>query len=88
VEATPFERQWRKPRFFFLSCNNRKPVLSQYMKAIAQIKLNPTPEQHAALKQTLQQANAACNDISQTAWDAHTFKPHGMPSAPDTPGRE
>jgi predicted transposase len=44
------------------------------MKVIAQIKLNPTPQQHAALKQTLQQANAACNDISQTAWDTRTFK--------------
>jgi IS605 OrfB family transposase len=44
------------------------------MKIIAQIKLNPTPEQHAALLRTLEQANAACNYISQVAWDTRTFK--------------
>ena len=41
---------------------------------IAHIKLNPTPDQYDALQRTLEQANAACNYISQVAWDTHTFK--------------
>ena len=44
------------------------------MKIIAQVKLNPTPDQHAALQRTLERANAACNYISQVAWDTRTFK--------------
>jgi IS605 OrfB family transposase len=44
------------------------------MKIIAHIKLNPTPDQYDALQRTLEQANAACNYISQVAWDTHTFK--------------
>ncbi|MBW7959804.1 MAG: helix-turn-helix domain-containing protein [Candidatus Promineofilum sp.] len=39
------------------------------MKLTAKIKLQPTPEQHAVLLQTLETANAACNDISQQAWE-------------------
>jgi putative transposase len=44
------------------------------MKLIAQLKLLPTPDQHAALLQTLEQANEVCNAISQTAWNAQIFK--------------
>lgn len=44
------------------------------MKLIAQIKLNPTPEQHAALLATLEEANAACDAISVIAWQAHEFR--------------
>jgi IS605 OrfB family transposase len=43
------------------------------MKLTAQLKLLPTPEQADALKRTLEAANAACNYISQIAWDTHTF---------------
>src|SRR5574343_1014523 len=43
------------------------------MKLIAQLKLQPTPEQHAALKQTLEAANAACNYVSDVAWQRQTF---------------
>lgn len=43
------------------------------MMIIAQLKLLPTPEQADALRQTLEQANAACNDISRMAWDQQTF---------------
>lgn len=43
------------------------------MKLIAQLKLQPTPEQHAALKQTLEAANAACNYVSDVAWRQRTF---------------
>lgn len=43
------------------------------MKLIARIKLQPTPDQHAALLQTLLAANAACNYVSEAAWQARTF---------------
>jgi IS605 OrfB family transposase len=44
------------------------------MKIIAHIKLTTAPDQHTALQRTLEQANAACNYISQVAWDTRTFK--------------
>jgi putative transposase len=43
------------------------------MKLIAQIKLQPSPSQAAALLATLQRANAAANFISQLAWDTRSF---------------
>ena len=48
------------------------------MKLIAQVRLYPTPDQHAALKQTLEQANAACNHISARVFEAQTFHRYGM----------
>src|SRR3712207_2857747 len=44
------------------------------MKLIAQIKLDPSPEQHAALLATLAEANAACDAISLIAWQAREFR--------------
>ena len=43
------------------------------MKRTIQLKLLPTPEQADALKRTLVAANAACDSISQVAWDSRTF---------------
>lgn len=43
------------------------------MKLTAQIKLQPTPAQAAALLRTLERANAACDAISAAAWAAQTF---------------
>jgi len=43
------------------------------MKLTAKVKLKPTTEQHALLLKTLEQANAACNEISSIAWDAKVF---------------
>ena len=43
------------------------------MKLTAQLKLYPTPEQADALKQTLEASNAACNYISEIAWQTQTF---------------
>jgi len=43
------------------------------MKLIAQVKLQPTPDQHALLLRTLEQANAACDYLSGRAWEAQTF---------------
>ena len=43
------------------------------MKLIAQLHLKPTKEQAAALKETLETANAACDFLSELAWDNQTF---------------
>jgi len=43
------------------------------MRLTIQLKLFPTPDQADALRRTLETANAACDYISQVAWDAHTF---------------
>jgi IS605 OrfB family transposase len=43
------------------------------MKLIAQLKLLPNPEQADALGRTLETTNAACNSISDVAWDTRTF---------------
>jgi len=43
------------------------------MKLTAQIKLVPTPQQTRLLKATLEAANAACNAISDYAWDNKVF---------------
>jgi hypothetical protein len=43
------------------------------LKLTAQVKLLGTPEQSAALLTTLETANAACNLLSDWAWDNKTF---------------
>ena len=43
------------------------------MKLIVAVQLQPTPEQANALRSTLEQANAACNEISKAAWTNRTF---------------
>lgn len=48
------------------------------MKLIAQVKLLPTPEQADALKRTLEQANAACQFVSDTAWETKTFRQYDL----------
>ena len=44
------------------------------MRLTIQLKLTPTPAQAALLRQTLHAANAACDAISQAAWNARTFR--------------
>lgn len=48
------------------------------MKLTAQVKLQPTPEQYDALLHTLEQANAACNFISEIAWQYRVFNQFGL----------
>lgn len=43
------------------------------MKLMLQIKLLPTQEQFTSLKNTLKEANTACNEISNTAWNKKLF---------------
>lgn len=43
------------------------------MQLTAKVKLTPTEAQADSLKRTLEKANAACDYISQHAWDARTF---------------
>lgn len=51
------------------------------MKLTAQIKLVPTPEQANALRETLERANAACNAISDYAWENKLFNQFGLHKA-------
>lgn len=44
------------------------------MRLTIQLKVQPTSKQAALLRQTLEAANAACNAISETAWNAQEFK--------------
>jgi IS605 OrfB family transposase len=44
------------------------------MKLTAAIRLLPTPQQAELLKRTLETANAACDYISQVAWESKTFR--------------
>ena len=44
------------------------------MNLIAQVKLMATPDQVIVLKRTLETANAACDYISDLAWEHHCFK--------------
>jgi len=44
------------------------------MRLTIQLKLLPTPDQADALRRTLMQANAACDYISQVAWETQTFR--------------
>lgn len=48
------------------------------MKLTAKVKLQPTQNQYASLLDTLEQANAACNEISETAWQKRTFNQFGL----------
>lgn len=48
------------------------------MKLIAQVKLLPLPEQAGALMHTLEQANAACQFVSNIAWDRKTFRQYDL----------
>lgn len=43
------------------------------MKLVANIKLLPTPEQGAALRETLARCNEACNRLSGMGWESRTF---------------
>ena len=48
------------------------------MKLTAQIRLNTTPEQLAALVETMQRANAACDAISAEAFQYKIFAPYKL----------
>ncbi len=48
------------------------------MKLTSQVKLLPTPEQADALRHTLEQANAACRFVSDTAWETKTFRQYDL----------
>jgi predicted transposase len=48
------------------------------MKLTATVKLKPTPEQRQLLFETLQTANAACNAISEAAWQEKLFSQYSI----------
>lgn len=43
------------------------------MKLVVNLKLLPTPDQHAALLDTLKVSNRACTWLAKQAWETHTF---------------
>lgn len=51
------------------------------MKLIAQVRLYPTKEQAAFLLQTLEAANAVCNQISAYAWEHKVFRQYDLHQA-------
>jgi hypothetical protein len=48
------------------------------MQLTVTVKLNTTPAQHDALVQTLRTCNAACDDISATAFSTGTFRQYDL----------
>jgi predicted transposase len=48
------------------------------MKLTAKIKLTPDEWQYQSLLKTLEVANAACNAISEVAWDKKVFKKYSL----------
>lgn len=48
------------------------------MKLIAQVKIQPMPEQAEALRHTLELANEACNYLSGRAWEAGVFRQYNL----------
>src|SRR5690606_28874902 len=51
------------------------------MKLIAQVKLLPDDEQRAYLLQTLEQANALCDWLSEQAWELQKFRRFDLQAA-------
>jgi IS605 OrfB family transposase len=58
------------------------------MKLTAKVKLQPTPEQHQSLLATLETTNAACNQISEVAWQRQVFNQFGLHKLTYNPIRE
>src|SRR5258706_4552585 len=51
------------------------------MKLVEQLQLRPTDQQRLLLKATLERANAACNAISDYAWQHQTFGQYALHDA-------
>lgn len=61
--------------------NRAKCATLERMKLIAQVRLNPTPEQANYLLKTLEAANALCDTISAYAWEHQTFSAFNLHKA-------
>lgn len=48
------------------------------MKLVANLKLNPTPEQERQLRLTLERCNGACNWLSERAWETQIFRQYDL----------
>lgn len=58
------------------------------MKLVAQVKLQPTPEQAELLKHTLERVNFAANFVSDTAWHQQSFRQYDLHKLTYYPVRE
>ena len=50
------------------------------MKLMIAVQLRPTITQATALRETLERANAACDDLSTQAWETRTFGQYALHS--------
>lgn len=66
------------PSAFLFLTDVCKHIIMIAMKLIAQVKLQPTEEQAAALAETIRQANAACNYLSDQAWKSQCFRQYAL----------
>ncbi len=73
AEARTVYGREEAPKGQFRLTQALKCAILHSVKLIAQLKLQPTPEQADALKRTVQAANAACDYISSVAWETRTF---------------
>jgi len=48
------------------------------MKLTIAVQLRPNPAQSVVLRETLERANAACDDLSAMAWDSRTFGQYAL----------
>jgi putative transposase len=62
----------------FMRCISSILEYFKGIKLTAQVKLQPTPEQSDALLRTLEMVNAACNRLSELAWEAGEFSQYSL----------
>lgn len=72
-ETRVFKHGRNRPSFLKCLTVLQQTAIMYPMKLMAQVKLQTTPDQFLALKQTLETANDACNYISAQAWEHKTF---------------
>lgn len=63
-----------------MTCKGNCSIL-EYMKLVANLRLNPSPEQELALRTMLERCNRACNWLSEQAWNTETFRQYDMHKA-------
>jgi len=68
----------RKNNLFSIPDNLPFSGYDAAMKLTAKVKLLPSKEQAVGLKETLKQANVACNSVSDIAWEHKEFHKYGL----------
>lgn len=79
--ARPPSEEDRSREAAFRASILEKLSYNEPVKLVAQVKLTITPEQSDALLRTMRVANAACQYISDVAWETKTFKQFSLHKA-------